>query len=73
MNGGVQSRVEELEPNRMRLTVDVDQHDVQHAVEHAANDLAASVKIPGKLPPFVPSAENCLRFCPEHAPCLAWR
>jgi trigger factor len=43
----VESRVEELEPNRVRLTVDVDQHDVHHAVEHAANDLAASVKIPG--------------------------
>ena len=47
LNGGVESRVEELEPNRVRLTVDVDQHDVHHAVEHAANDLAASVKIPG--------------------------
>jgi trigger factor len=47
LNDGVESRVEELEPNRVRLTVDVDQHDVHHAVEHAANDLAASVKIPG--------------------------
>ena len=47
MNGGVESRVEELEPNRVRLTVGVDQHDVHHAVEHAASDLAASVKIPG--------------------------
>jgi trigger factor len=47
LNGGVESRVEELEPNRVRLTVDVDPHDVHHAVEHAANDLAASVKIPG--------------------------
>jgi trigger factor len=43
----VESRVEEIEPNRVRLTVDVDSHDVHHAVEHAANDLAASVKIPG--------------------------
>jgi trigger factor len=47
LNAGVTSRVEEIEPNRVRLTVDVDQHDVHHAVEHAANDLAASVKIPG--------------------------
>jgi trigger factor len=47
LNGGVESRVEEIEPNRVRLTVDVDSHDVHHAVEHAANDLAASVKIPG--------------------------
>jgi trigger factor len=47
LNAGVESRVEEIEPNRVRLTVDVDQHDVHHAVEHAANDLAATVKIPG--------------------------
>jgi trigger factor len=39
--------VEEVAPNRVRLTVDVPQHDVHHAVEHAARDLAASVKIPG--------------------------
>ena len=39
--------VEEVAPNRVRVTVDVPQHDVHHAVEHAANDLAASVKIPG--------------------------
>jgi len=39
--------VEEVAPNRVRLTVDVPQHDVHHAVEHAANDLAASAKIPG--------------------------
>jgi trigger factor len=39
--------VEELAPNRVRLTVDVSEHDVHHAVEHAASDLAASVKIPG--------------------------
>jgi len=43
----VDARVEELAPNRVRLTVDVPQHDVHHAVEHAATDLAASVKIPG--------------------------
>jgi trigger factor len=43
----VEARVEEVEPNRVRLTVDVDPHDVHHAVEHAAGDLAASVKIPG--------------------------
>jgi trigger factor len=47
LNAGVESRVEEIQPNRVRLTVDVDQHDVHHAVEHAANDLAATVKIPG--------------------------
>jgi trigger factor len=39
--------VEHVAPNRVRLTVDVSQHDIHHAVEHAAGDLAASVKIPG--------------------------
>jgi trigger factor len=43
----VQTEVEELPENRVRLTVQVPSHDVHHAVEHAANDLAASVKIPG--------------------------
>jgi trigger factor len=46
-NGLVQAQVEELEDNRVRLTVDVPGHDVQHAVEHAASDLAQSLKIPG--------------------------
>jgi trigger factor len=43
----MQSEVEELTDNRVRLTVDVPRHDVQHAVEHAATDLAGSLKIPG--------------------------
>jgi trigger factor len=43
----VQAQVEELDANRVRLTVQVPSHDVHHAVEHAASDLAASVKIPG--------------------------
>src|SRR6266576_6534132 len=43
----VQSQVEELPENRVRLTVQVPSHDVHHAVEHAADDLAASVKVPG--------------------------
>ena len=47
MNGRVQTQVEELSDNRVRLTVDVPKHDVQHAVEHAASDLVASLKIPG--------------------------
>ncbi len=47
MNGQVQTEVEELPENRVRLTVQVPSHDVHHAVEHAATDLAASVKIPG--------------------------
>jgi trigger factor len=47
LNGQVQTEVEELPENRVRLTVQVPSHDVHHAVEHAATDLAASVKIPG--------------------------
>ena len=43
----VQTQVEELPENRVRLTVQVPSHDVHHAVEHAADDLAQSVKIPG--------------------------
>jgi len=43
----VQTQVEELPQNRVRLTVQVPSHDVHHAVEHAASDLAQSVKIPG--------------------------
>jgi trigger factor len=47
LNGHVQTEVEELPENRVRLTVQVPSHDVHHAVEHAASDLAQSVKIPG--------------------------
>jgi len=43
----VQTQVEELPENRVRITVQVPSHDVHHAVEHAASDLAKSAKIPG--------------------------
>src|SRR5215471_17593753 len=43
----VQSQVEELPANRVRLTVQVPSHDVHHAVEHAADDLSQSLKVPG--------------------------
>jgi trigger factor len=45
--GRVQTHVEELDGNRVRLTVDVPSADVKHAVDHAASDLAGSLKIPG--------------------------
>src|SRR5712691_3378674 len=45
--GWVQTQVEELPENKVRLSVEVPSADVQHAVEHAAGDLAASMKIPG--------------------------
>ncbi|HKB95063.1 MAG TPA: trigger factor [Gaiellaceae bacterium] len=43
----MQTEVEELPENRVRLTVQVPSHDVHHAVEHAASDLARTAKIPG--------------------------
>jgi trigger factor len=46
-NGPVETTVEELAENRVRLKVDVPAAHVKHAVEHAASDLAEQVKIPG--------------------------
>src|SRR5919198_3971926 len=43
----METQVEELADNRVRLQVEVGSDDVRHAVEHAASDLAASMKIPG--------------------------
>jgi trigger factor len=45
--GRVQTQVEELPDNRVRLQVDVPPGDVHHAVEHAASDLASELRIPG--------------------------
>lgn len=50
----MEAQVEELGNDKVRLTVEVDGHDVHHAVEHAASDLAESVKIPGFRPGKVP-------------------
>jgi trigger factor len=47
LNGLVNTQLEELPGDKVRLTVEVPAHDVHHAVEHAASDLAASAKIPG--------------------------
>ena len=43
----VQTRVEELPENRVRLEVVVPSAEVKHAVDHAASDLAQSLRIPG--------------------------
>ncbi len=43
----METRVEEIAGDKVRLSVDVPRVDVQHAVEHAASDLAESLKIPG--------------------------
>jgi trigger factor len=50
------TQVEELPDNRVRLTVEVPQADLQHAVEHATSDLAQSVKVPGFRKGKVPTA-----------------
>ena len=51
------TQVEVLPDNKVRLTVEVPQADLEHAVEHATHDLAESVKVPGfrqgKVPPQV--------------------
>jgi trigger factor len=52
--GPVPTQVEELDDNRVRLTVDVPRADVKHAIDHAASDLAASTRIPGFRPGHVP-------------------
>src|SRR4051794_10606791 len=43
----VETSVEELPENRVRVTVEVPREDVKHAVDHAAHDLAESARIPG--------------------------
>src|SRR5918911_87514 len=43
----METQVEELAGNRVRLQVEVGSDDVRHAVEHAASDLAETMKIPG--------------------------
>jgi trigger factor len=50
----METQVEELGGDTVRLTIDVPAHDVHHAVEHATSDLASSVKIPGFRPGKVP-------------------
>jgi len=58
----MQTEVEELPENRVRLTVQVPSHDVHHAVEHAASDLAATAKIPGFRKGKVPRQVLVQRF-----------
>src|ERR671933_1785629 len=43
----METQVEELADNRVRLQVEVGSDDMRHAVEHAASDLAETMKIPG--------------------------
>ncbi len=43
----VETQVEQLDGNRVRLSIEVPGHDVRHAVDHAAEDLAGSLRISG--------------------------
>ena len=45
--GWVETQVEELAGDRVRLRIEVSGAHVRHAVDHAASDLASAVKIPG--------------------------
>ena len=45
----METQVEQLDGDRVRLTVEVPAHDVQHAVEHATHDLSATGQDP-RLP-----------------------
>src|ERR671930_1461461 len=45
--GWVETQVEELADDRVRLRIEVPSAHVRHAVDHAASDLASAVKIPG--------------------------
>ena len=43
----MKTQLEELDSNRVRLTVEVPADDVDHAFEHALSDLSQSVRMPG--------------------------
>jgi trigger factor len=43
----MKTQLEELDSNRVRLTVEVPADDVDHAFEHALDDLSRSVRLPG--------------------------
>jgi len=50
----METQVEQLDGDRVRLTVEVPAHDVHHAVAHATHDLAERVRVPGFRPGKVP-------------------
>ena len=43
----METAVETLEDNKVRIRVVVDAHDVDHAFEHALHDLAKDIRVPG--------------------------
>jgi trigger factor len=50
----METQVEQLDGDRVRLTVEVPADDVHHAVAHATHDLAERVRVPGFRPGKVP-------------------
>ena len=63
--GPMQTDVETLPEDRVRLTVEVSAHDVDHAFEHALRDLAKDVRIPGFRKGKVPAKVVLARLGPE--------
>ncbi len=61
----MQTDVETLPEDRVRLTVEVPAHDVDHAFEHALRDLAKDVRIPGFRKGKVPAKVVLARLGPE--------
>ncbi len=53
----METAVEQLEENKVKIRVEMDAHDVDHAFAHALADLAKDVRVPGfrkgKTPPAV--------------------
>src|SRR5919205_20246 len=67
----METQVEELPDNRVRLQVEVEPGDVRHAVEHAASDLAETMKIPGFRKGKVPMPVLVERVPVEERPVVA--
>ncbi len=51
----MQTSLERLDGDRVRLRVEVSAHDIDHAFEHAIRDLGKNAKIPGFRPGKVPA------------------
>ncbi|MGI9117668.1 MAG: trigger factor [Gaiellales bacterium] len=52
----METAVETLEDNKVKIRVEVDAHDVDHAFEHALNDLRKELRVPGFRPGKAPVA-----------------
>ena len=52
----METAVEHLEENKVKISVEIDAHDVDHAFEHALADMAKDVRVPGFRPGKTPIA-----------------